>query len=117
MPADPFPEQVAGDDVARFFRMLLGDRPAPKFVLRFLGFVLTSLLVSNVVYMSLELVVRQCTTSDTCRTNNSWLGFMNGWDFGWRLLLGMSAISLAARRVLSAGRGRSGTRRPPAGLA
>jgi hypothetical protein len=140
MLADPFPEQVAGDDVARFFRktdpivvggrsriveafhwgrftsgsatrtlwllllpfallnlssyMLLSDRRAPRFVLRFLGFVLTSLLVSSVVYMSLELVVRQCSTSGTCRTNNSWLRFMADWDFGWRLLLGMVPVVL-----------------------
>jgi hypothetical protein len=139
MLSDPFPEQVAGDDVARFFRktrsvedgderiveafhwgrftsgsasrtlwllllpfallnlsryMLLDDRPAPKFVLRFLGLVLTSLLVSNVVYMSLELVVRQCSTSDTCRKNNSWLDFMKEWDFGWQLLLGMVPVVL-----------------------
>ncbi|HEX8865103.1 MAG TPA: hypothetical protein VF821_05545, partial [Lentzea sp.] len=140
MLSDPFPEQVAGDDDARFFRktdpivvngrsriveafhwgrftsgspsrtlwllllpfallnlsryMLLGDRPAPKFVLRFLGLVLTSLLVSNVVYMSLELVVRQCSTSPTCRANNSWLDFMKDWDFGWRLLAGMVPVLL-----------------------
>jgi hypothetical protein len=74
--------------------MLLGDRAVPKALLRFLGLVLTSLLVSNVVYMSLELVVRQCTTNDKCRKGNSWLGFMESWGFGWRLLLGMVPVLL-----------------------
>jgi hypothetical protein len=143
---EPFPRQVAGDDVARFFRgeepvttlpdgqkpqrsriveafhwgrftsgsasralwlllvpfallnlsryMLLGKGKFADGVLRLLGVLLTSILVANVVYLSLELAVRQCVSSVVCLQDNGWLNFMAHWPFGARLLLGVTPAAL-----------------------
>jgi hypothetical protein len=140
MLSDPFPEQVWGDDVARFFQktdpivvggksriveafhwgrftsgsatrtlwllllpfallnlsryMLLSKRKRPDAFLRLLGLVLTTWLVANVVYVSLELIMRQCASRAQCLKDNAWLNFMDDWAYRWQLLLGMAPVLL-----------------------
>ncbi len=74
--------------------MLLGKGKISDVVLRLLGVVLTAILVANVVYMSLELVVRQCVSSDLCLQTNTWLDFTKDWTFGAVLLLGAAPVTL-----------------------
>ncbi|ADJ46508.1 hypothetical protein AMES_4683 [Amycolatopsis mediterranei S699] len=57
-------------------------------VLRLLGLVLTLMLVTNVAYVSIELVMHQCASSIVCRQDNSWLDSVTSRQFGPRLLLG-----------------------------
>lgn len=57
-------------------------------VLRLLGLVLTSMLVTNVAYVSLEIVMHQCAASVVCLQDNPWLAKVTSAGFGPRLLLG-----------------------------
>jgi hypothetical protein len=57
-------------------------------VLRLLGLMLTLMLVTNVAYVSIEIVMHQCAASIVCRQDNSWLDSVTSRQFGPRLLLG-----------------------------
>ncbi|ROP36531.1 hypothetical protein [Saccharothrix texasensis] len=66
---------------------LLGASRFAEAVLRLLGLVLTGMLVAATAYASLELLVRQCAGTATCRAER--LGFFDGWPFGAMLLVGL----------------------------
>lgn len=66
---------------------LLGAGRFAEAVLRLLGLVLTCMLVTATAYVSLELLVRQCAGTVSCRAEN--LGFFEGWPFGAVLLVGV----------------------------